>query len=247
MTPEEKGVIESAIAWYQGKRTDHDGTAILGDWVVALIHSCNGCNYDRHTCPGCGEPIGHTATDCGTGCTDAGSAHDPQCRDVCCRDAPDYRVGDTVTVGGIEFTKHGELPTSFTVDAPACTCPGREIGPPDEECPFHGRFPGQPTEPVDAPTWHPATLGAALAGDRIRIGEEETDVIRCSLGTWHADTSDAWRPKAWEHVELRMELTAVPGFVQYPPATPCEILCSPERAAILRWENAFPGSKVIEP
>jgi len=96
-----------------------------------------------------------------------------------------------------------------------------------------------------APEWHPATFADVLAGDRIRLGQDEATVLRCNLGTWHADTSDAWRPVAWTHIELRMELDVVPGFQRYPPGTPCEILCTPERLAVLRLSRAFPGSTVI--
>ena len=32
-------------------------------------------------------------------------------------EVPEYKVGDTVTVGGIEFTKHGEAPWEAKVDA----------------------------------------------------------------------------------------------------------------------------------
>lgn len=95
------------------------------------------------------------------------------------------------------------------------------------------------------PEWHPATFMHVLAGDRIRLGQDEATVLRCNLGIWHADTSDAWRPKAWTHTELRMELDVVPGFQQYPPGTACEILCTPLRLAVLRMGQAFPGSTVI--
>ena len=99
--------------------------------------------------------------------------------------------------------------------------------------------------PEPPPEWVTATFRDCLAGDRIRLGQEETDVIRCSSGIWHVDTSDAWRPRAWEHLELRMDLAANPGFQQYPPNTPCEILCTPARAALLTLQSAFPGSTVI--
>src|SRR4051812_23880369 len=95
------------------------------------------------------------------------------------------------------------------------------------------------------PEWVPATLLLCLAGDHIRIGQDETDVIRSSAGIWHADTSDAWRPRAWKHTELRMDLSANPGFQEYPPNLACEILCTPERTAALLLQTQFPGSAVI--
>lgn len=93
--------------------------------------------------------------------------------------------------------------------------------------------------------WHPATFADVLAGDRIKLGQDEATVLRCNLGTWHADTSDAWRPRAWGHTELRMELDVVPGLKQYPPGTACEILCTPERLSVLRMGQAFPLSVVL--
>lgn len=95
------------------------------------------------------------------------------------------------------------------------------------------------------PGWAPATLVQCLAGDRIRIGTDETDVIRTDGGrVWHADNTDPCRPKPWKHIELRMELAANPGFQEYPPNTPCEILCTPERKASLLLQTQFPGSAV---
>jgi hypothetical protein len=93
--------------------------------------------------------------------------------------------------------------------------------------------------------WVETTMRQCLAGDRIRIGAEETDVIRSSSGIWHADSSDAWHPRAWEHMELRMELAVVPGFTQYPPNASVEILCTPERKALLLLQGSFPGATVI--
>lgn len=93
--------------------------------------------------------------------------------------------------------------------------------------------------------WVQSTMRFCLAGDRIRLGLEETDVLRSSLGTWRADTRDEYRPKGWEHEELRMELTAVPGFTQYPPNASVEILCTPERKAALLLQDRFPGSTIL--
>jgi hypothetical protein len=102
------------------------------------------------------------------------------------------------------------------------------------------------------PVWVAATLADCLAGDRIRIGSEQTTVNRASRGIWHADTRDEWRPRAWEHVEVRLDLEAVKGpngeslFQPYPPATAIEILCTPERQALLTLSQAFPGSEVVQ-
>lgn len=98
----------------------------------------------------------------------------------------------------------------------------------------------------DDPVWVPAVFLLCLAGDRIRIGDQETDVIRSNSGNWHADNSGYWQPKTWPHVELRMDLAANPGFREYPPQTPCEILCTPERRAVLEVMRAFPGTQQVD-
>jgi hypothetical protein len=94
----------------------------------------------------------------------------------------------------------------------------------------------------DDPVWIETTMTNCLINDRIRIGQEETTVLRSSHGLWHA--TNAWAPARWDHIELRMELEAVPGFKQYPPAASIEILCAPDRLAVLRLQEAFPGSQI---
>lgn len=107
----------------------------------------------------------------------------------------------------------------------------------------------------DPKVWTPATFLYALAGDRIRIGTDETDVLRSSSGAWHANVVSSVLPSGktwdkvtpWEHTELRLDLSANPGFREYPADTPCEILCTPERLAVLTLMTVFPGTKEIKP
>lgn len=94
-------------------------------------------------------------------------------------------------------------------------------------------------------SWVPATFLMCLAGDRIRVSGQETDVLRSSSGVWHANNADAWHPTPWVHTELRMDLAANPGFQEYPPNTPCEILMSPERLAVHLLMQTFPGTTVV--
>ncbi len=109
-------------------------------------------------------------------------------------------------------------------------------------------------DPFPEPTWKPATLLYCLAGDRIRIGQDETDVLRSSSGAWHAQVVSSVLPSGktwdkvtpWEHTELRLDLSANPGFQEYPPNLPCEILCTPERLAILHLMQGIPGTTVIK-
>jgi hypothetical protein len=125
-----------------------------------------------------------------------------------------------------------------------CTGPCRKRAHAPDRCP--NMSPAWRARNSDlVPEWIETTMRQCLAGDRIRIGAEETDVIRSSSGIWHADSSDAWHPRGWEHLELRMELAAVPGFTQYPPNASVEILCTPGRKALLLLQGSFPGTTVI--
>jgi hypothetical protein len=108
-------------------------------------------------------------------------------------------------------------------------------------------------EALDAPdpAWRPATFADCLAGDRIRIGDQESDVLwTTGPQQFHARNRE-WiddngkvrdHQKPWEHVEVRMDLSANPGRREYVPSTPCEIYCTPERAAALML-NAKPVDK----
>lgn len=192
MTPEEKAVIDVALALVTGVRAGIDPVSLDNDLeaaVDALIFACPQCNAGGHTCPGDGNPIGHAQTDCG-------EHEEERCR--CSRTERVY-----------------------------CHV---------ENC--HGG--------ANVQEWAPATLSLCLAGDHIRIDQDETDVIRTDGGReWHADNTDPYRPRHWKHIELRMELAANPGFQEYPPNTPCEILCTPERKASLLLQSGFTGSAVI--
>lgn len=214
MTPEEKAVIDAAITW--AHRTESPTShLILEKAVQALIYACPQCNTDTHRCPGCGESIGHTATDCGKDCTE-----DPMNR----RTATTYPCW--------ECLNPGEDP------APWCNCrPGEE--------PCEGPCRHRAHEPEDCPnvprTWEPTTLLYCLAGDHIRIGQDESDVLRSSSGAWHAHIVSSVLPSGktwdkvtpWEHMGLRLDLSANPGFQEYLPNVPCEISCTAERKAIL--------------
>jgi hypothetical protein len=202
VTPEEKAVIDAAIEWRHVAGRDVDqsipGVSPTGDLkgvVDALIFSCPECNAGGHTCPGDGNPISHTATDCG---------------------------------------EH------------------------EEETPSNaGRAWGKPKQVGDGQMisdWVPTTLLYALAGDRLRIGQDETDVLRSSSGAWHANVISSVLPSGkvwdkihpWEHRELRLELSANPGFRHYPEDHSCEILMSAERRAVHLLMSAFPGSTVLD-
>ncbi len=85
MTPEEKTVIQAAIAWKEGldpirfTRVVGDPSDVLLNSVNALIYRCADCSSGGHQCPGDGKSIPHGETDCGE--------HD-ECE--CSRDQPVY-------------------------------------------------------------------------------------------------------------------------------------------------------------
>lgn len=98
----------------------------------------------------------------------------------------------------------------------------------------------------DDPVWVPATFGLCLAGDRIRIGQEETDVLRTTAGVWFVNTSNYWQPTPWKHTELRMDLAANRGWREYSPDVRCEILMSPARRAAFEIMLKFPGTTQVD-
>lgn len=227
MTPEEKAVIDQAIYLRYcidaGTAGDPPRLGRLLDTVDALIFACPQCNAGGHTCPGDGNPIGHTATDCGQ------------------HDEPD---GSTYPCWEC-LTDPAEDPR------PWCDCRPEDFGKthPGHPCRLRAHSPEdclnrpEPAEPQ--PVWVPTTMGHCLINDRIRIGQEEATVLRSNKGIWNVDPRNYWQPAAYRHVELRMELDTVPGFQQYPESLAIEMLCTPERLAVLRIQEGFPSSSVI--
>jgi hypothetical protein len=65
VTPKEKAVIDAAIeANPIGRLPSTAEQTVLRQAVHELIFNCPQCNAGGHTCPGDGNPISHTATDC---------------------------------------------------------------------------------------------------------------------------------------------------------------------------------------
>lgn len=227
MTPEEKAVINLVLRWREESLAGNGEFSFRAFKGVAdaLVFSCPQCNAGGHTCPGDGNPISHTQTDCG------------------------QHVDGSVRTA--ETLPCWECLTDPTEDpSPWCDC--RKLG---ERCagPCRQRAHAPDRCPNMSPAWrdrHPAPVWVetdmrqCLAGDRIRMGASEANVLRSVSGVWHADNGDAWHPRGWEHLEFRAELDVVPGFRQYPPNASIEILCTPERRAILLLQDAFPGSAV---
>jgi len=70
VTPEEKAVVQAAIAW-RHSLDNRSYVRIVGspedrllNATLTLIYGCSDCNYGRHVCPGCGENIGHEDNCC---------------------------------------------------------------------------------------------------------------------------------------------------------------------------------------
>lgn len=156
--------------------------------------------------------------------------------------AGQYRISwenptDGAMIASISKTRYGEPVVRIGVQIMADVLPDLPPIGPENDLGVYGIDDGP------APEWLPATFVQCLAGDRIRLGSEETVVRWTSALQWHADTSDRYQPKSWDHVELRMDLEAAPGRRPYPPDHACEILCDLERAAILGIQSQFPGTQ----
>ncbi len=185
MTPEEKAVVDAALAWR---------TAILADPL-----------------PGSGN-LPASVVDV-----------------LVMLGAATYRLSSAR-----QPVRTAQLTAEFSPESGACSCDPAAFG----NCASEGCRGGLDYVP---PAWESAVLLYCLAGDRIRIGTEETDVLRSGSGVWYVNTENYWHPTPWRHTEVRLDLAANPGFLEYPPNTPCEIWCTPERRAVLALQQDFPG------
>lgn len=159
--------------------------------------------------------------------------------------AQQYRISweyptDGAMIASVSETQYNQPVAQFGIQVIAETLPDLPPVGPENDLGVYGV-----DDREEAPVWIESTMLHCLEGDRIRLGAEETTVLRSISGTWHADNSDVWRPKAWKHVELRLDLEANPGLQQYPPNAVVEILCTAERAAALVLQESFPGSAIV--
>lgn len=225
MTSEEKAVIQAAIRFYRAHEFGRDqlGSALIeagqgfDEAVRALIHSCPDCNHDTHRCPGCGLPIQHLDGACRK-CTER---VEQEAREHLTGVKPPYKVGDTVTVGGIEFTKHAELPdVEMTVSSPLSWV---------------------------RRTWLDVRMGDRV---RLPGTDSTAYVKHCVHRKWNVDTLNPayseYRPGdfllRWKevHVTLIMPAEAGKRVIDFPPNGPIDIeLSAAEVSAIetIGWEN----------
>jgi len=107
------------------------------------------------------------------------------------------------------------------------------------------RYEAEEIEPVaPAPEWIAAEWQYVLTGDRVRIGQQEADVEWSSVLQWHADNTDPYRPKAWEHTEVTVKLAHLDSRLPFPPGGPVEVLMDRERQAVHLLQTSA-GAKTV--
>ena len=99
----------------------------------------------------------------------------------------------------------------------------------------------------DEPEWVPTTWRYVLKGDEVRLGESEAEVMASNVGDWHVDASDYWRPKAWEHTEVKVQLRHTGDlWLPWPPDSAVEILMDGTRKAAYVLQQAFEGTREVK-
>ena len=96
--------------------------------------------------------------------------------------------------------------------------------------------------------WIPSTFRYVVEGDQLRIGRDVAYVSGGGAQEWHADNTNKYEPKRWDHIEVHLTLSLVNETLQlqFPPDTEVDILCDAERKAQLLLQKAFPGTKEVE-
>lgn len=104
-------------------------------------------------------------------------------------------------------------------------------------------------DPVQEPaSWIAATWRYVLAGDRVRLGQDEAEVTASNVGERHVDTSDYWHPKPWEHTEVKVKLKHTGEvWLPWPPDDEVEIFMDASRACAYILQKAFEGTQPMEP
>lgn len=221
-------VIQLAIAQrYAGLGSIFDDSP-LARAVDALIAAREGLGVEDHSwpCPGCIQGDEDPAPWCD--CRD-----DETCKGPCRRRAHEQNRCPNLPWHCDECNAGGH------------TCPGdgnpiphgaSDCGEHEEEDEGYAR----------TAKWTPATWGQVVTGDRVRLGVQEAEVYTAVRLNWHADNSDPYRPKPWEHSVMRVRLTHLADVLNFPAGDPVEILADAGRRAELALSAAFPGTVVIE-
>lgn len=80
----------------------------------------------------------------------------------------------------------------------------------------------------------------------MRLNGQEATVSWAVRQEWHADTSDQYRPKRWDHVVMRVKLLHLAEPLNFPAGDPVEILTDSVRRAALVLGATFPGTTEIK-
>lgn len=67
----EQNLINAAVREVHSKTMEAPELRELLKAIQALVYACDGCNYGRHTCPGCGTSVEHAGTGVCPQCTEA--------------------------------------------------------------------------------------------------------------------------------------------------------------------------------
>ena len=230
----------------------------LSNAIEALTYGCDECNHNRHRCPGCGAGLAHgqsVCSDCAELHNLTASSDRRRLADYLSEVAHDTveawmrlvqvdedvlspgsgamelhvrHAGDgSIMVGETQLSEeYGQYRITVKVEALPDLPP---IGPENDPAQIEEMKPSLPE--VCGLEWVASTFLHIETGDRLRIGADEATVLSVFKSNWHADVSDPYRPRPWEHVELYADLGF--GRTQFPTDTAVEILCDSERKAQL--------------
>lgn len=104
-----------------------------------------------------------------------------------------------------------------------------------------------PAQIEESAEWITTTWRYVLLDDRVRLGESEAEVTACNTGVWHADTSDYWHPKPWEHTEVKVQLKHTGEvWLPWPPDSEVEIFMDSARRAVYVLQQSFEGTREVK-
>jgi hypothetical protein len=219
VTPQEKAVVQAAIEAHGiGHLPSTAQSTILRQAVHTLIFTCPECNTDRHTCPGCGENIGHGDHACA----------------IC--SAPPTPETDYVTV--LEPADECQCPRTEKVYCHAENCQGGADVTALE--PIEPAPEWVPTEWLHVlPGDHVRLNGQEADVATLRVGDWHADITSRLMesGRWWDSIT------AWDHKELYVRLAHLDAELPFPPSSPVEILMDRTRQAQHLLQTAFPGTR----
>jgi hypothetical protein len=263
----EAAVINAAIDELHNRDLAVPSLAPLLAAVQQLVWTCDECNYDRHTCPGCGASVPHMGSGVCAECTEAieSEPHESmqaerrhlagQLREIGQGTMQEWmRLIDVEDVAGIRLqarvnwqdedgnclvgsTRYGEEYGRFRIMVNV-----QDLGPLPPIGPENDPALAIEQEPLE---WWPRTWTDVRSGDRVRIPDTEhtAHVLSAVHLPWHVHPkADPYHPERsaveWTAVRVRMEGRT--ELIDMDPGKLIEIeLSASEVAAIeaLGWEN----------